>query len=203
MDQRSEEWYQSRVGRVGCSRLGDVCAEGRNGAPSSTRKNYMAELLCERLTGKYAEHWTSPEMQWGIDNEPLARSSFEAKTGLWITEDGGKEHPTIKGFGCSPDGLIGDDGGLEIKCPNTATHLASLLDGKINRDYLLQMAGGCLVYERAYWYFCSFDPRLPEPLNLYIRKFTREELPTKEVEEKVVAFLAELDELEKRVRAIA
>lgn len=202
MEQRSEEWYAARLGDIGCSRLGDVCAKGRNGEPSSTRRNYMSELLCERLTGKRADHWTSPEMQWGIDNEPLARAMYEARTGAWVVEDGGRPHPTIKGWGCSPDGLIDDDGGLEIKCPNTATHLATVLDGKINRDYILQMAGGCIIYDRAYWDFVSFDPRLPDPINLFIRRFPREELPCSEVEAEVVKFLAELDALEARVRAL-
>ncbi len=203
MDQRSEEWRLSRVGRVGCSRLGDVLAEGRNGAPSASRKNYMHELLCERLTGKYAEHWTSPEMQWGIDNEPLARSAYEIKTGLLVLEDGGREHPTIKGFGCSPDGLIGDEGGLEIKCPNTATHLETVLEGKVKRDYILQMAGGCLVYGRQWWDFASFDPRLPESLWLFVRRYPASELPLDEVREGVIKFLAELDALEARVRALS
>ena len=202
MEQGSEEWLLSRVGRVGCSRLGDVLAEGKGGAPSASRRNYMAELLCERLTGKYAEHFTSAEMQRGIDLEPIARATYEARFGVMVKEDGGRGHPAIIGFGCSPDGLIGDDGGLEIKCPNTATHLDTLLDGKINLHYIYQMAGGCLVYDRAWWDFVSFDDRLPDNLSFYCKRFYRDNLPLAKVESGVIQFLSELDALERRVRGL-
>ena len=202
MIQGSEEWLLSRVGRVGCSRLSDVLAEGRSGAPSATRKNYMAELLCERLTGRYAEHFTTAEMQRGIDLEPIARAEYEARYGVIVTEDGGREHPTIKGFGCSPDGLIGGEGGLEIKCPNTATHLDTLQHGTVKLDYVYQMAGGCLVYDRQWWDFVSFDDRLPDYLSFYCRRFTRAELPLAKVEAGVIQFLKELDEMEYRLRSI-
>jgi len=202
MTQGSEEWLQSRVGRCGCSRLGDVLAEGRSGAPSATRKNYMAELLCERLTGRYAEHFTTTEMQRGIDLEPIARAEYEARNGVIVIEDGGREHPTIKGFGCSPDGLIGGDGGLEIKCPNTATHLDTLQNGTVKLDYVYQMAGGCLVYDRQWWDFVFFDDRLPDYLSFYCRRFTRADLPLAKVEAGVKLFLDELDLLESRLRAM-
>jgi hypothetical protein len=203
IEQGSEAWKLSRVGRIGCSRLGDVLASGKGGAPSATRANYMAELLCERLTGKYADHYTTPEMIWGLEHENAARSLYEARKGIMVIADGGREHPTIKGFGCSPDGLVGDDGGIEIKCPLSKKHIATLLEGKIDRDYIMQMAGGILCYDRKYWDFISYDPRLPENLQLYVKRFTRDELPIDEVKEGVLKFLSELDELESKVKAIS
>jgi hypothetical protein len=201
-EQGSESWKLSRVGRVGCSRLGDVLAEGRSGAPSATRRNYMAELLCERLTGSYSVHFQSEDMLRGIELEPIARSEYEARFGIMVETDFGREHETIKGFGCSPDGLIGSDGGLEIKCPKAANHLETVLSGTVKRDYLLQMAGGVIIYGRSFWDYVSFNPDFPDNLSFYCKRFTREELPVDEVSGGVIKFLAELDALEKQVREI-
>lgn len=202
MIQRSDEWRTAKAGKVGCSRLGDVLASGRSGAPSATRKNYMAELVCERLTGKPSEHFTSSAMQWGVDTEPLARAAYEARTGVFVIEDGGKECESIAGLWASPDGLIDDVGGLEIKCPNTATHIETLLTGKINSDYIYQMAGNVLVYNRKWWDFVSYDPRLPEKYALYIKRFERKDLPVDEVETGVKRFLEELEEMIKALEAL-
>lgn len=202
IEQRSEAWFTKRLGFCGCSRLGDVLATGRNGAPSSTRKNYMHELLCERLTGIHNDTYTSKEMQWGVDHEPIARSLYEATRGVMVQEIGGMEHPDIKWWWGSPDGLCGEDGGLEIKCPLTATHLESVMYDKVKTDYLYQMAGYVEIFKRQWWDFCSFDPRLPENISLYVKRFTRDQLPTDEVRDGVIKFLDELNELEARVKAI-
>lgn len=199
--QRTDEWRALRCGCVGCSRLGDVLAVGKSG-PSATRRNYMAELLCERLTGKPAEHFTSTAMQWGIDTEPLARAAYEARAGVFTLEVPGMMHPEIDGWWGSPDGLIGEDGGLEIKCPNTATHIETLLTGKINQDYIYQMAGYVEIFGREWWDFMSYDPRLPEHYAVYVRRFMRSELPIAEVKEGVVKFLAELGALQKKLEAL-
>lgn len=201
-EQGSEAWRQSRVGRVGCSRLGDVLAQGKDGGPSSTRKNYMVELLCERLTGRYEQGFHSKDMEIGIERENSARSEYEARFGVMVLRDGGREDDTIKGFGCSPDGLIGEDGGQEIKCPNRATHLATIMNGTIKRDYILQMAGGVIVYKRKWWDFVSFNPDFPENLSFYCKRFYREDLPIDEVTKGVIQFIAELDALENKVRGI-
>lgn len=200
MEQRSDEWYAAKLGKVGCSRLDDVLAEGKSGGPSVTRKNYMMELLCERLTGNRTALWTNQDMQWGIDNEPLARSVYEAEIGFMVTDDGGRECPDIPGLWDSPDGLISEDGGIEIKCPNTATHLETLTKGTIKRGYILQMAGGIICYKRKWWDFVSFDPRLPPNLRFYRKRFMAEDLPIEMVRTGVIAFLRELDELEKTLR---
>lgn len=190
-DQRTDEWKAARCGNVGCSRLADVLATTKSGE-AATRRNYMAELICERLTGIPTETITTPAMQWGIDNEPLARHAYEIATFYDVVEDFGREHQTIPGFRGSPDGLVRDDGGVEIKCPKTATHLDTLMGGTIKRDYILQMAGYVSIFNRQWWDFVSYDPRLPPRHALFIKRFTRDELPVSEVEEGVKKFLLEL-----------
>ena len=202
LEQRSPDWFVKRLGFCGCSRLGDVLATGKGGAPSATRKNYMHELLCERLTGVHNETFTSKEMQWGIDHEPDAKALYEAQKGIMLIDHGGMEHPTIKWWWGSPDALTGGDGGVEFKCPNTATHLASMMNGTINTGYIYQITGYVEIFGREWWDFASYDPRLPENLQLYVKRFYRDELPIDEVRDGVIKFLAELNELEAKVRAI-
>ena len=192
--QGSAEWFLYKIGKVGASRVGDVMAKGTG----ATRKNYMTELLVARLTGEYPESYTSPAIQWGIDNEPLARSAYEIKTGEMVHEAGFIMHPDIKDFGASPDGLIGVGGGLEIKCPNTATHLDTMMTGKIKRDYILQMQTGMACTDRIWWDFVSFDPRLPGKLEMWICRVYRDDALIAEIEREVKLFLEELDELERK-----
>src|SRR3989339_1364435 len=151
--QGSAEWLRAKCGKVGCSRLGSVLAMGQNGKPLLARKDYLFELLCERLSGQAADHFKSTAMEWGTEYEPLARTEYEARQALLVDEDGGMESDAVAGLWCSPDGLVGADGGLEIKCPTTATHLDTLLNGTIKQDYIYQMAGGCFVYGRDWWDF--------------------------------------------------
>jgi predicted phage-related endonuclease len=200
-DQRSAEWIAARCGKVGCSRLADVLATTKSGE-AATRRNYTAELICERLTGLPTETITTTAMQWGIDTEPLARQAYEHASFYNVVEDFGREHPSIPGFRGSPDGLVGDDGGVEIKCPKTATHLDTILGGTIKRDYILQMAGYVSIYDRKWWDYVSYDPRLPPKYALFIKRFTRDELPVSEVEEGVKTFLAELNEKMKRLEEL-
>jgi putative phage-type endonuclease len=192
--QGSNEWFKYKIGKVGASRVGDVMAKGTG----ATRKAYMTELLVARLTGEYPESYTSPSIQWGIDNEPLARSAYEIKTGCMVHEVGFIHHPTIKGFGASPDGLILPDGGLEIKCPNTATHLETMMTGKIKRDYILQMQTGMACAELEWWDFVSFDPRLPGKLEMWIHRVYRDDSLIAEIEREVKLFIEELEELERK-----
>ena len=198
--QGSAEWIKARLGKVGCSRLGDVLAFSKKGEPLQAREDYMMELLCERMTGVPADHFTSDAMKHGTQYEPEARMRYEAERGVMVDEDGGQEHPLITGFRCSPDGLVGPDGGIEIKCPNTATHLNTIITGQVNPRYILQMTGAVIIYNRAWWDFVSYDPRLPDDLGLYIKRFTREELPVNEVLDGVRKFLDELAEFEERVK---
>lgn len=201
MEQRTDSWLLARLGNVGCSRLSAVLANGKGGEPSITRATYMTELLCERLTGRPTESYCSPEMQWGTDTEPLARSLYEARTGSWVAECFGTSHPDIPRWRGSPDGLIGDDGGIEIKCPNTKTHIETLTKGTISRAYILQMAGYVEIFKRKWYDFVSYAPRLPSAMHLYIKRFTRDELPIDEVKKGVIMFLEELDALESNLRS--
>jgi len=164
-----------------------------------TRKNYMMELLIARLTGKYPESFTSDAMQWGIDNEPIARSAYEIATGRVVSEVGFILHPTIEGAGASPDGMM-PDRGLEIKCPNTATHLDTLLSGKIKKDYIYQMQFGMMCAGLDKWDFVSFDPRLNEKNQLCIITVEKDRAMCDEIRTELVRFLQELAELEEKLK---
>lgn len=169
---------------------------------SASRKNYMAELACERLTGVPSEHFESAAMKWGTDNEPLARSAYEARTGELVEEVGFIGHPTIKNFGASPDGLVGTDGGIEIKCPNTATHIDTLLGGKIEQKYIYQMQTAMACTGRLWWDFVSFDPRLPDNLSFKCIRANRHDGLIEAIETEAKRFLAELDEMVTRLKNI-
>jgi len=125
-EQRTDEWFAQRLGKVTASRVADVMAKTKTGY-SASRENYMAQLVVERLTQTKAESFTNAAMQWGTDQEPFARAAYEAAQGVMVEEVGFMSHPDIEMAGASPDGLVGDDGLLEIKCPNTATHIETLL----------------------------------------------------------------------------
>jgi putative phage-type endonuclease len=190
--QRSPEWYQERAGKVTASRLKDVMATTKSGY-SATRKNYMMELLCQRLSGNVEEGFTSTAMQRGIDREPIARGGYEADKGVMVDETGFALHPSINGFGASPDGLVGDDGLVEIKCPNTATHVEFLKTGKPKREYILQMHGQMMCTGRAWCDFVSYDDRLLGLEYRCVRVEFDEDLGN-EICAEVGLFLAQLDD---------
>ena len=139
MIQGSEEWLRARVGKVTASRVHDIVATTKSGGFTAGRKNYLAELVTERLTGEPAPKYQNGAMAYGIETEPEARAAYAFQADVDIEEVGFVEHPTIANAGCSPDGLVGGDGLIEIKCPNTATHLEILLTGKIDVEYIDQM----------------------------------------------------------------
>jgi len=201
MEQRTEEWIQARLGKVTASRVADVMARTKSGY-SASRKNYMAELVCERLTGTPSEHFESAAMKWGTDTEPLARSAYEARTGELVEEVGFIEHPRIPNFGASPDGLVGADGGLEIKCPNTATHIEILLSGGIDSRYIYQLSTGLACTGRKWWDYVSFDPRLPDNLAYKCVRFYRDDALIAEIESEVIRFLEELDAMTERLKGL-
>lgn len=191
--QRSEEWYAARLGCVTASRVADVMATNKSG-PSASRKNYMAELIAERLTGVKQESYTSQAMQWGVDNEPLARAAYEAKTFSYVEETGFVLHPYIKHFGASPDGLVELDGLVEIKCPNTATHIGTLNTDRVDVDYVRQMYAQGACTGRKWCDFVSYDPRLGPDMELFIYRLNFEISVITEIEDAVKAFLSELEE---------
>ncbi len=202
MEQRSAEWFAARLGCVTASRVKDVMASGRGGAPSATRKNYMMELLCERLTGQSggADLSRNASVQRGVELEPFACMAYEADKGLMVVETGLVMHPTISGFGASPDGLVGDDGVLEIKCPNTATHIATMQSERHDPQYEWQMLAQMACTGRAWADFVSYDDRLPEPLQYVCHRFERDFKRIREMESEIKAFLEELSDLEKEMR---
>lgn len=192
MDQRSDEWFAARLGKVTASRVADVVARTKTGYGAS-RANYLAELVAERLTGVKAEGFTNAAIQWGTDQEPEARLAYEFRTDAVIEEVGFISHPSIEMSGASPDALVGDDGLAEIKCPNTSTHIETLLTGVIPSRYETQMLWQMACTGRAWCDFASFDPRLPEEMRLFVKRFPRDDTRIAELEDEVRTFLFELD----------
>jgi putative phage-type endonuclease len=193
MDQGTEEWFTIRIGKVTASRVADVIAKTKTGY-SASRDNYMAQLVCERLTGQKGESFTNAAMQHGTETEPLARAAYEALHDVLVDEVGFVPHPTIEMAGASPDGLVGDDGLIEIKCPNTATHIDTLLSQTVPGKYNTQMQFQMACTGRQWCDFVSFDNRLPEELQLFVTRVPRDEVFIRLIEAEIVQFLAELDD---------
>jgi putative phage-type endonuclease len=193
MDQGTEEWFTIRIGKVTASRVADVIAKTKTGY-SASRDNYMAQLVCERLTGQKGESFTNAAMQHGTETEPLARAAYEALKDVLVDEVGFVPHPTIEMAGASPDGLVGTDGLLEIKCPNTATHIETLLSQSVPGKYNTQMQFQMACTGRQWCDFVSFDNRLPAELQLFVKRVPRDEVFIRLIEAEIVQFLAELDD---------
>jgi len=192
IEQGTPEWFAARLGNVTASRVADVIAKTKSGY-SASRDNYMAQLICERMTGTVAESYTNAAMQWGTETEPLARAAYESIADVLVDEVGYVQHPSIERAGASPDGLVGLFGLLEIKCPNTATHIDTLITEQVPTKYITQMQWQMVCTGRAWCDFVSFDPRLPNGLQVFVKRveFDTEYAATLEIE--VVKFLAELD----------
>jgi putative phage-type endonuclease len=192
MEQRSTEWFTARLGKVTASRVADVIAKTKTGY-STSRENYMAQLVCERMTGTQGESYNNAAMQWGTDQEPLARAAYEAAKDVLVDEVGFVVHPTISNAGASPDGLVSDDGLIEIKCPNTATHIDTLLSDKVPSKYNTQMQWQLVCTGRKWCDFVSFDPRMPEGLQLFIQRVDFDAEYVKMLEAEITGFLGELE----------
>jgi putative phage-type endonuclease len=192
MEQQTNEWFTARLGKVTASRVADVIAKTKTGY-SASRDNYMAQLICERLTGQKGESFTNAAMEWGTQTEPLARSAYENARSLLVKEVGFINHPRIEMSGASPDGLVADDGLVEIKCPNTATHIDTLLSQKVPTKYITQMQWQMLCCQRKWCDFVSFDNRLPEHLQLFVQEVEFDPEYCAMLEKEVVLFLTELD----------
>ena len=177
-----------RVGKVTASKITDVMSK-----PTLLGyQNYMADLIAERLTGQKAESYTNAAMQWGVDKEPQARVEYEIKTGSLVEQVAFVDHPTIQMFGCSPDGYVGEDGLIEIKCPNTSTHIDYIRQDKAPTKYVPQMQCQMAVTGRKWCDFVSFDPRLPEKLQLFIVRLDRDDEYISKMESVVQEFLNEV-----------
>jgi len=171
--------------------VADIIAKTKTG-PSASRENYLAQLVCERLTGKPAESYSNSAMQWGTDTEPFARAAYEARMDLLVTEVGFINHPWITMSGASPDGLAAE-GMVEIKCPNTATHLQTLLDRKVPEKYITQMMWQMACADRPWCDFVSFDPRLSEKYQLFIKRINYDPDMVNLLENSVIQFLGDVD----------
>jgi putative phage-type endonuclease len=193
IEQGTPEWFAQRLGKVTASRVADIMAKTKTGV-SASRGNYLAQLVAERLTGQSADTFKSGAMQHGTETEPQARMAYEAETGQIVTEVAMINHPTIEMSGASPDGFVGTDGLVEIKCPNTSTHIASLMADKAPSGYIPQMQWQMACTGRAWCDFVSFDPRMPEDMQLLIKRVPRDEALIAEYEAEVIKFLAEVQE---------
>ena len=190
-DQRSTEWFAARAGKATASALHKVMARTKTGY-GADRANYHAQLVAERLTGRPADSFSNAAMQWGIDQEAEARRVYSDLIGDAVAEIGFVDHPAIAMSGASPDGLVGFDGLVEIKCPNTATHIATLTGAGIDKKYMLQMQWQMACTERQWCDFASFDPRLPPEMQLHVRRVERDPALLADIETELTAFLGEV-----------
>lgn len=189
--QGSDEWLAARCGKVGASRVADVVTKTKTGWGAG-RANYAAELVAERLTGRPADKYTNGPMQWGTEQEPAARELYTFAHAVEVRQVGLVLHPSIAMSMASPDGLVGDDGLVEIKCPNTATHIATLLGGPIDGRYVKQMQWQMACTGRRWCDFVSYDPRLPAEMQIHVTRVTRDDDAISELEAQVVVFLDEV-----------
>jgi len=192
MEQGTTEWFAARCGKVTASRVADIIAKTKTGY-STSRENYLAQIVCERMTGKPAESYSNSAMQWGTDQEPFARAAYESAKDVLVEEVGFVLHPNISEAGASPDGLVGLFGLVEIKCPNTATHIQTLLDQKVPEKYNTQMQWQMACTERHWCDFVSFDPRMAEGLQLFIKRVEFDPLYVASLEKEVLNFLFDVE----------
>lgn len=193
MIQGSPEWFAARCGRVTASRVADTVARTKTGWGAS-RANYAAELIAERLTGCVAPSFSNDAMRWGTEKEPDARAAYATRYGADVLEVGFVEHPEIEMSGASPDGMVGDHGLVEFKCPNTATHLETLLGEAVPGRYITQIQWQLACTGRQWCDFGSFDPRLPQHMQLFVKRVERDVSLILELESEVAVFIREIDE---------
>jgi len=193
IEQGTPEWFAQRCGKATASRIADIIATTKTG-PSASRKNYLAQLVAERLTGTVAESYSNAAMQWGTEKEPEARAAyaFLHADGVDVLPAEFVTHPSIQMAGASPDGLVGTDGLVEIKCPNTATHIETLLGGKVDSKYITQIQWQLACTGRQWCDFVSYDPRMPEHLAIWVKRVPRDDAMIEELESAVRVFLAEV-----------
>lgn len=199
MEQRSEEWFQARLGKVTASRVADVLAKIKSGE-SASRRNYKIQLVSERLTGEKQETYINQAMQDGIDREFYARERYVQQHGE-VEEVGFIQHPTLEA-GASPDGLVGDDGLIEIKCPLGTTHTETLMTQEVPSKYIPQIQFQLLVTGRKWCDFVSFNPMFPEHLQLFVRRVFADKEYQAELEVEVSKFLDEVNDVINKLKEI-
>lgn len=193
IEQRTEDWHIARLGKVTASSLHKVLARTKTGY-GADRANYLTQLVLERITGEKTDSYTSPYMQWGIDQEQFARAAYEAAKDVMIDEVGFMCHPTIKMAGASPDGLVGDKGMVEIKCPDSKTALECWLSANpVSKNHFAQMQWQMKCAERDWCDYVVFDPRMPLKAQLFIVRVNRDNEWIQMAENEVIKFLDEVD----------
>jgi hypothetical protein len=175
----------------------------KRGGEAASRRDYRAELIAERLTGKAETRYVSKEMRHGSEQEPFARTAYEIRTENIVDQVGFVFHPRLDFSGASPDGLIREDGGLELKCPKTTTHLAYMAAGIVPKEYEYQMLWNMACAEREWWDFASFDARLPEKLRLFVVRMPRDEVRIGEIEREVMTLNNEIDDICEHLGVVA
>lgn len=194
MEQRTEAWFAARAGKATASRIADIIARTKSG-PSASRQAYAVQLALERITGQREEGFTSAAMQRGTDLEAEARAAYETERGVLVREVGFIDHPSIEMSGASPDGMVGSDGLMEIKCPDSKQHLEYLRLQTAPAKYKPQVQWQMACTARAWCDFVSYDPRFPEGLQLHIVRVQRDAEYIAELETEVTAFLAEVEQI--------
>jgi len=202
IEQGTPEWFAQRCGNVTASRVADIVAKTKSGW-SASRTNYMAQLIAERLTGIVAESYSNAAMEWGNATEADARAAYSFYGGHSVELAGYVSHPEIGRCGASPDGYVGDVGLVEIKCPNTATHIETLLGGSTPGKYVTQIQWQLACTGRQWCDFVSYDPRMPEELRLFVKRVHYDEDHIAELSAAVKVFLVELSAKEQALRALA
>jgi putative phage-type endonuclease len=192
VQQGSEAWHQLRMGKVTASRVADLLAKTKTG-PSASRGNYLIELALQRVTKTIEESYTNAAMEWGTQTEPQARVAYEVKTGNFVDQVAFIDHPTIAGFGCSPDGIVATDGLIEIKCPNSATHWSYIKANEPPNKYFIQMQAQMSVTGAKWCDFVSFDPRMPERSQLLVVRVPRDPEYILYMEAEISLFLKEVE----------
>lgn len=191
--QQTEEWFKARLGKVTASRVSDVIAKTKSGY-SASRAKYMTQLVLERITGERAESYSNTAMEWGIEQEEFARAAYEAHANVLVDQCGSFDHPSIPMSSASPDGLVEQDGLVEIKNPMSHTHLETLLTKTVNGDYVTQMQWQMACTGRKWCDFVSYDSRMPEHLKLFVKRIERDDETIAELEKEVSKFLSELED---------
>ena len=192
MEQGTQEWFSARAGKVTASRISDLMARTKTGY-SSSRENYMAQLIVEKFTGGASESFTSTAMQWGTEQEPFARAAYEARQSVFVDEVGFIPHPSIEGAGASPDGLVEDDGLVEIKCPNTSTMINTIINETVPAKYFAQMQMQIACTQRQWCDYAVFDPIMPSGGQLFIKRIERDDEFVADMEAEIIKFLDEMN----------
>lgn len=193
--QRTDDWFKERAGKFTGSKFVDVMARGKkDGKPLKAYHDLVWQIVVERMTGLPVEGPVGQALKWGTEVEPYAREAYELETGNIVRESAFITHPEHVFVGCSPDGLIGNDGGLEMKCPKDSTvHLARFADG-IPEEYVPQVQGSLWVTGRKWWDFVSYDPRMPESHRIFIQRIDRDDKYIAELEQAVIAAEAQVQQ---------